>query len=299
MILLIFLIIGTVSAADDADSLSSDDVDDVLSDSEVDVDDGNFASLDNAIQNVDAGGTVHLNTNVTLNDGTSGEEETYIDGMTISKDMTINGYDQVIKATDANGNKVRLFTIASGAHVTLKDLTITGASYVGAGNQIGGAITVNGGYLTLINVHFINNYAQMTANNKIGSAAVMVYNGGTVNVTGGSFVNNTLKHDQAPNTACGGAAINVNQGSSSLYVNGTLFENNEAIFGKISNQAGGGAIASINSLVSIVNSNFVNNRLTCDAARALAGAVYAIPNSRSSMVVNTTFRDTSEVLIML
>ena len=196
MILLVFLIIGTVSATDaqdlmsaddDADSLSSDDVDDVLGDSEADVDDGNFASLDKAIQDVDAGGTVHLNTNVTLNEGTSGEETTYVDGMTISKDVTINGYDQVIKATDADGNKVRLFTIASGAHVTLKDLTITGASYVGAGDKIGGAITVNGGYLTLINVNFINNYAQMTANNKLGSGAVMVYNGGTVNVTGGGL----------------------------------------------------------------------------------------------------------------
>ena len=302
MILLVFLIIGTVSATDahdlmsaddDADSLSSDDVEDVLSDSEADVDDGNFASLDKAIQDVDAGGTVHLNTNVTLNDGTSGEETTYVDGMTISKDLTINGYDQVIKATDADGNKVRLFTIASGAHVTLKDLTITGASYVGAGDKIGGAITVNGGYLTLINVNFINNYAQMTANTKLGSGAVMVYNGGTVNVTGGSFVNNTIKHDQAPNTAGGGAAINANQGDSKIYVDGTLFENNEAIFGKISNQAGGGAIASLNSLVSIANSEFVNNKLTCDAARALAGAVYAIPNTRSSMVVNSTFRDNS------
>lgn len=302
MILLVFLIIGTVSASDaqdliasddEVDSLSSDDGDDVLSDSESDVDDGNFASLDKAIQDVDAGGTVHLNTNVTLNDGTSGEETTYVDGMTISKDVTINGYNQVINATDADGNKVRLFTIASGAHVTLKDLTIAGASYVGAGDKIGGAITVNGGYLTLVNVNFINNYAQMTANNKLGSGAVMVYNGGTVNVTGGSFVNNTIKHDQAPNTAGGGAAINVNQGSSSLYVNGTYFENNEAIFGKISNQAGGGAIASLNSVVSIANSEFVNNRLTSDAARALAGAVYAIPNTRSSMIVNTTFRDNS------
>lgn len=303
MILLVFLIIGSVSATDSDDLIASDEAaddlgsdnleNDILNEEEVDVDDENFAALDNAIQNVDAGGTIHLNTNVTLNGGTSGEETTYANGMTISKDLTINGYNQAINATDANGNKVRLFTIASGAHVTLKDLTITGASYVGDGNQIGGAITVNGGYLTLINVNFTNNYAQMTANNKIGSAAVMVYNGGTVNVTGGSFVNNTLKHDQAPNTAGGGAAINANQGSSSIYVNGTLFENNEAIFGKISNQAGGGAIASLNSIVSIANSEFVNNRLTCDAARAIAGAVYAIPNARSSMVVNTTFRDNS------
>lgn len=303
MILLVFLILGSVSATDSDDLIASDEAaddlgsdnleNDILNEEEVDVDDENFAALDNAIQNVGAGGTIHLNTNVTLNGGTSGEETTYANGMTISKDLTINGYNQAINATDANGNKVRLFTIASGAHVTLKDLTITGASYIGDGNQIGGAITVNGGYLTLINVNFINNYAQMTAKNKIGSAAVMVYNGGTVNVTGGSFVNNTLKHDQAPNTAGGGAAINANQGSSSIYVDGTLFENNEAIFGKISNQAGGGAIASLNSIVSIANSEFVNNRLTCNVASAIAGAVYAIPNGRSSMVVNTTFRDNS------
>jgi len=162
MILLVFLILGSVSATDSndliasdeaADDLSSDNLEnDILNEEEVDVDDENFAALDNAIQNVDAGGTIHLNTNVTLNGGTSGEETTYANGMTISKDLTINGYNQAINATDANGNKVRLFTIASGAHVTLKDLTITGASYVGDGNQIGGAITVNGGYLTLINV---------------------------------------------------------------------------------------------------------------------------------------------------
>ena len=302
IVLLIFLIIGSVSAEDSNDVISSDSSDDlssnnlendVLDADETDVDDGNFAALDSAIQNVDAGGTVHLNQNVTLNGGTSDEETTYVNGITISKDVTINGYDQTINATDANGNKVRVFTIGSGAHVTLKDMTITGASYVGDGNQIGGAITVNGGYLTLINVNFINNYAQMTANNKIGSAAVMVYNGGTVNVTGGSFVNNTLKHDQAPNSAGGGAAINANQGGSSIYVDGTYFENNEAIFTKTSNQAGGGAIASLNSFVSISNSEFVNNRLTCSASNALAGAVYAIPNGRTSKVVNTTFRDNS------
>ena len=303
IVLLIFLIVGSVSAEDSNDVISSDDSsDDLISDNlgndvlnadEADVDDGNFAALDSAIQNVDAGGTVHLNQNVTLNGGTSDEETTYVNGITISKDVTINGYDQTINATDANGNKVRVFTIGSGAHVTLKDMTITGASYVGGGNQIGGAITVNGGYLTLINVNFINNYAQMTANTKIGSAAVMVYGGGTVNVTGGSFVNNTLKHDQAPNSAGGGAAINANQGGSSIYVDGTYFENNEAIFAKTSNQAGGGAIASLNSFVSISNSEFVNNRLTCSASNALAGAVYAIPNTRSSMIVNTTFRDNS------
>ena len=77
MILLIFLIIGSVSAADsgevlslddDSDTLNSDNLEnDALSSAEVDVDDGNFNSLDTAIQNVDAGGTVHLNTNVTLN----------------------------------------------------------------------------------------------------------------------------------------------------------------------------------------------------------------------------------------
>jgi len=44
----------------------------------------------------------------------------------------------------------------------------------------------------------------------------MVYNGGTVNVTGGSFVNNTLKHDQAPNFAGGGASTNANQRGSSI-----------------------------------------------------------------------------------
>ena len=158
IVLLIFLIVGSVSAEDSNDVISSDDSsDDLISDNlgndvlnadEADVDDGNFAALDSAIQNVDAGGTVHLNQNVTLNGGTSDEETTYVNGITISKDVTINGYDQTINATDANGNKVRVFTIGSGAHVTLKDMTITGASYVGGGNQIGGAITVNGGYLT-------------------------------------------------------------------------------------------------------------------------------------------------------
>ena len=149
---MIFLIVGSVSAEDSNDVISSDDSsDDLISDNlgndvlnadEADVDDGNFAALDSAIQNVDAGGTVHLNQNVTLNGGTSDEETTYVNGITISKDVTINGYDQTINATDANGNKVRVFTIGSGAHVTLKDMTITGASYVGGGPSLVQAMLV-------------------------------------------------------------------------------------------------------------------------------------------------------------
>ncbi|WP_458454359.1 Ig-like domain repeat protein [Methanobrevibacter sp.] len=302
MILLVFLVIGTVSATEDADVVASDDVDDSivadgskeqLTSAETDVEDSNFTSLDTAIQNVDAGGTVHLNTNVTLNDGSTGEEITYMNGMTISKDLTINGYNQTINATDANGNKVRLFTINSGAHVTLNDLTIAGAGYTGGGSNIGAAITVNGGSLILNNVHFIDNYAQLTANTKVGAGAIMVYGGGSVDITGGSFINNTIKYDQAPNTGCGGAAINVNQGGSTVKANGTLFENNEAIFGKTSNSAGGGAISSLNGFVMIANSQFVNNRVTFVGNNARGGAIYAIPNGRASYVVNCTFKNNS------
>ena len=298
MILLIFLIIGSVSAADsgevlslddDSDTLNSDNLEnDALSSAEVDVDDGNFNSLDTAIQNVDAGGTVHLNTNVTLNDGTSGEETTYEGGMTISKDVTINGYDQIINATDSNGNKVRVFNINSGAHVTLKDMTIAGASFTSADGNLGSAITLSGSsYLTLINVHFIDNYGHITGRNKVAAGAIMVTGSSTLNVTGGSFVGNTIRHDQQPYTLGGGGAINVNTGT--LYVNGVTFENNTADFAAMSNQAGGGAIASLNSHISIVNSEFIGNRVTFSGTNAKGGAVYVTPNSGRCDIINNSF----------
>ena len=90
-----------------------------------------FASLESNIQNTAANGTYDVKGTFQLNVGGAGEEVTYAEGIVIDKNITIDGHGLTINATDANGNKVRIFKITNGATVTLKDIILSGAS---AGN---------------------------------------------------------------------------------------------------------------------------------------------------------------------
>ena len=223
-----------------------------------------FTDLQNAIGLVT--GTITLNQNVAM---TAKEAADFTNGITINKDITIDGKGHTIDAK----NLGRIFNIGEGFTVTL-----TNATLINGKATEGGAI-YNDGSLTLSDVKLSDNAAD-----SYGGA---VFNNGELVVSDSVFESNDIVNRGSASVDYGGAAI-YNWYDGTLTVSGSNFTNN------IKNYKNGdrlvGAIATIGD-ATISDSYFVNNTGRWGGAISTAGYLLAGDDVNTLTVSGSTFKE--------
>ena len=223
-----------------------------------------FADLQNAIGLVT--GTLTLNQNVAM---TAKEASDFTNGITINKDITIDGKGHTIDAK----NLGRIFSIGEGFTVTL-----TNATLINGKADKGGAI-YNDGSLTLSDVKLSDNAAD-----SYGGA---VFNNGHLVVGNSVFDANDIVNRGSASVDYGGAAI-YNWYDGVLTVSGSNFTNN------IKNYKNGdrlvGAVATIGD-ATISDSYFVNNAGRWGGAITTSGALIAGDDVNTLTVSGSTFKE--------
>ena len=224
-----------------------------------------FTDLQNAIGLVT--GTLTLNQNVAM---TAKEAADFTNGITINKDITIDGKGHTIDAK----NLGRIFSIGEGFTVTL-----TNATLINGKATEGGAI-YNDGSLTLSDVKLSDNAAD-----SYGGA---VFNNGHLVVGNSVFDSNDIVNRGSASVDYGGAAI-YNWYDGTLTVSGSNFTNNIKNYKNGDNLVG--AITTIGN-ATVIGSNFVNNSGRWGGAISATGAELR-KNSSTLTVSNTIFKDNS------
>ena len=223
-----------------------------------------FTDLQNAIGLVT--GTITLNQNVAM---TAKEAADFTNGITINKDITIDGKGHTIDAK----NLGRIFNIGEGFTVTL-----TNATLINGKADKGGAI-YNDGSLTLSDVKLSDNAAD-----SYGGA---VFNNGHLVVGNSVFESNDIVNRGSASVDYGGAAI-YNWYDGVLTVSGSNFTNN------IKNYKNGdrlvGAVATIGD-ATISDSYFVNNSGRWGGAISASGYLLAGDDVNTLTVSGSTFKE--------
>ena len=223
-----------------------------------------FTDLQNAIGLVT--GTLTLNQNIAM---TAKEAANFTNGITINKDIAIDGKGHTIDAK----NLGRIFNIDEGFTVTL-----TNATLINGKADKGGAI-YNDGSLTLSDVKLSDNAAD-----SYGGA---VFNNGHLVVSDSVFDSNDIVNRGSASVDYGGAAI-YNWYDGVLTVSGSNFTNN------IKNYKNGdrlvGAIATIGD-ATISDSYFVNNAGRWGGAISTAGYLLAGDDVNTLTVSGSTFKE--------
>ena len=223
-----------------------------------------FTDLQNAIGLVT--GTLTLNQNVAM---TAKEAADFTNGITINKDITIDGKGHTIDAK----NLGRIFSIGEGFTVTL-----TNATLINGKADKGGAI-YNDGSLTLSDVKLSDNAAD-----NYGGA---VFNNGHLVVGNSVFDSNDIVNRGSASVDYGGAAI-YNWYDGVLTVSGSNFTNN------IKNYKNGdrlvGAVATIGD-ATISDSCFVNNAGRWGGAISASGYLIAGDDVNTLTVSGSTFKE--------
>ena len=223
-----------------------------------------FTDLQNAIGLVT--GTLTLNQNVAM---TAKEAADFTNGITINKDITIDGKGHTIDAK----NLGRIFSIGEGFTVTL-----TNATLINGKADKGGAI-YNDGSLTLSDVKLSDNVAD-----SYGGA---VFNNGELVVSDSVFDSNDIVNRGSASVDYGGAAI-YNWYDGTLTVSGSNFTNN------IKNYKNGdrlvGAVATIGD-ATVSGSCFVNNAGRWGGAITTSGALIAGDDVNTLTVSGSTFKE--------
>ena len=223
-----------------------------------------FTDLQNAIGLVT--GTLTLNQNVAM---TAKEAADFTNGITINKDITIDGKGHTIDAK----NLGRIFSIGEGFTVTL-----TNATLINGKATEGGAI-YNDGSLTLSDVKLSDNAAD-----SYGGA---VFNNGELVVSDSVFDSNDIVNRGSASVDYGGAAI-YNWYDGVLTVSGSNFTNN------IKNYKNGdrlvGAVATIGD-ATISDSCFVNNAGRWGGAISALGYLIAGDDVNTLTVSGSTFKE--------
>lgn len=163
---------------------------------------------------------------------------------------------------DGNGNG-RIFTVNTGAVVSVKKLTLTngnGVSTISTGR--GGAVYNNGGTLTIEDSILRNNTA-------VNGGAFNTAGNGTTNIYNSMIANNTAL------TSSGGGGQNFGGSMLNIY--------NSTFYGNTSNSSTGGGGLQANGMITINNSTFVNN--TANNSGNGGGIVY---NGQGLVMNNTT-----------
>ena len=224
-----------------------------------------FTDLQNAIGLVT--GTLTLNQNVAM---TAKEAADFTNGITINKDITIDGKGHTIDAK----NLGRIFSIGEGFTVTLTNATLIN------GRAVEGGAIYNDGSLTLSDVKLSDNAAD-----SYGGA---VFNNGELVVSDSVFDSNDIVNRGSASVDYGGAAI-YNWYDGVLTVSGSNFTNNIKNYKNGDNLVG--AITTIGN-ATVIGSNFVNNSGRWGGAISATGAELR-KNSSTLTVSNTIFKDNS------
>ena len=224
-----------------------------------------FTDLQNAIGLVT--GTLTLNQNVAM---TAKEAADFTNGITINKDITIDGKGHTIDAK----NLGRIFSIGEGFTVTLTNATLIN------GRAVEGGAIYNDGSLTLSDVKLSDNAAD-----SYGGA---VFNNGELVVSDSVFDSNDIVNRGSASVDYGGAAI-YNWYDGTLTVSGSNFTNNIKNYKNGDNLVG--AITTIGN-ATVIGSNFVNNSGRWGGAISATGAELR-KNSSTLTVSNTIFKDNS------
>ena len=224
-----------------------------------------FTDLQNAIGLVT--GTLTLNQNIAM---TAKEAADFTNGITINKDIVIDGKGHTIDAK----NLGRIFSIGEGFTVTL-----TNATLINGKADKGGAI-YNDGSLTLSDVKLSDNAAD-----SYGGA---VFNNGELVVSDSVFDSNDIVNRGSASVDYGGAAI-YNWKEGTLKVTNSNFTNNIKNYKNGDNLVG--AITTIGN-ATVSGSNFVNNSGRWGGAISATGAELR-KNSSTLTVSNTIFKDNS------
>ena len=223
-----------------------------------------FTDLQNAIGLVT--GTLTLNQNIAM---TAKEAANFTNGITINKDIVIDGKGHTIDAK----NLGRIFSIGEGFTVTL-----TNATLINGKADKGGAI-YNDGSLTLSDVKLSDNAAD-----GYGGA---VFNNGHLVVGNSVFDSNDIVNRGSASVDYGGAAI-YNWYDGVLTVSGSNFTNN------IKNYKNGdrlvGAVATIGD-ATISDSCFVNNAGRWGGAISASGYLIAGDDVNTLTVSGSTFKE--------
>ena len=224
-----------------------------------------FTDLQNAIGLVT--GTLTLNQNIAM---TAKEAANFTNGITINKDITIDGKGHTIDAK----NLGRIFSIGEGFTVTLTNATLIN------GRAVEGGAIYNDGSLTLSDVKLSDNAAD-----GYGGA---VFNNGELVVSDSVFDSNDVLNRGSASVDYGGAAI-YNWYDGVLTVSGSNFTNNIKNYKNGDNLVG--AITTIGN-ATVSGSNFVNNSGRWGGAISATGAELR-KNSSTLTVSNTIFKDNS------
>ena len=223
-----------------------------------------FTDLQNAIGLVT--GTLTLNQNVAM---TAKEAADFTNGITINKDIVIDGKGHTIDAK----NLGRIFSIGDGFTVTLTNATLIN------GRAVEGGAICNDGSLTLSDVKLSDNAAD-----SYGGA---VFNNGELVVSDSVFDSNDIVNRGSASVDYGGAAI-YNWYDGVLTVSGSNFTNN------IKNYKNGdclvGAVATIGD-ATVSGSCFVNNAGRWGGAITTSGALIAGDDVNTLTVSGSTFKE--------
>ncbi len=213
---------------------------------------------------------------ITFNCGASPLVLVFTSQKIIGSDTTIDGGNKI---SLSGGNTTRLFSVSSGVHLTLKDLTLIHGS-----SAIGGAI-YNAGVLTITGSYLINNDSPSSQGGAIyndslltirdsyllgniagGGIAGGIQNNGTLTVTNTTFSDNF-----------GGVAAGAIDNSGSMILDHVIFDKNQSI-------GGGGAIDS-SGPVTISNSTFQYNKSSSQGGAIYNGSAMTI--TLSTLISNT------------
>ena len=223
-----------------------------------------FTDLQNAIGLVT--GTLTLNQNIAM---TAKEAVNFTNGITINKDITIDGKGHTIDAK----NLGRIFSIGEGFTVTLTNATLIN------GRAVEGGAIYNDGSLTLSDVKLSDNAAD-----GYGGA---VFNNGELVVSDSVFDSNDVLNRGSASVDYGGAAI-YNWYDGTLTVSGSNFTNNIKNYKNGDNLVG--AITTIGN-ATVSGSNFVNNSGRWGGAISTAGYLLAGDDVNTLTVSGSTFKE--------
>ena len=191
-------------------------------------------------------------------------------GITISKNITIQGNGPAKDIIIDAGKLSRIFSLGNNTNVTFINITFIN----GHGSSNGGAIynSFVNSTMTVINCTFINNSATTT-----GGA---IYNGGGTNC---SVINSSFYNNSANGNSGGGGGIH-NSGPNFIVKN-CFFANNTV--------AGYGA-AIQNSASTAVNFTVINSTFIDNTANSVGGAIYTTLGN-NFRVLDSTFTNNKEL----
>lgn len=242
---------------------------------------GTFDDLNDAIDIIKDGGIVNLTNNIhCIGDFYD------LSGIIINKSLTIEGNNFQINAHEKN---MRVFNISSNVNVTLKNTVILGCyllyndyyaeTLAGLEDEYSGGAIYNNGNLTIVNVTFISNKAN------IGGA---IYNNGSLDIFNSTFRNNKAicKREYSWENEDDGIHFIKEDGggAGAIYNNGVLNIKNSVFHNNLA-ESSTGAIYNDGSL-NMDGCLIFSNKATGPAA--FCGAIY---NADSAFINNSKFLD--------